>query len=379
MPPAIDYWGHGYATGYGIAAQRLVLALLAQGVALGWTPIEFGGTDPRFPPSKRGSVRDLDHHRRGRHRFDALVLHATPEIIPAAQQFQGDAALICHTVWETEHIQRHWPELLNRCDGVIVPTEWNAETFRAGGVTVPIEVVPHVARHDTTVEVSWLDDLAGRFVVYTVAAWSPRKAPWQAMEVFARAFEPDDDTVAFILKTGPEVFPGQVDVDAPAAVGDRTWFAMAKVMGQLGPTPEIRLVDRPLTDSELGGLHQRGDCFLGLSHGEGWDLGAFDAAMWGTPVIATDWGAPPLYLDRGSSWLVPARVGPAHLRGWGESGPGWAHPNLDRAVAMLREIRADPSAANQRAERQVEPLRTEYAPEPVATQFLRALDRLLGR
>ncbi|MDZ7677312.1 MAG: glycosyltransferase [Acidimicrobiales bacterium] len=379
MHPTIDYWGHGYASGYGVAAQRLVLALLGHGLAVRWTPIEFAGTDPRFQPSRRGSVPDLEHHRRGQRRFDALVLHATPEIIPAAQQFRGDAALICHTVWESEHIQSHWPELLNRCDGVIVPTEWNAETFRRGGVTAPIEVVPHVARPDTIDEVAWLDDLAGRFVVYTVAAWSPRKAPWLAMEAFARAFDPDDDTVAFVLKTGPEVFPGQVDVDAPSAVGDRTWFAMAKVMGRLGPTPEIRIIDRFLTESELGGLHQRGDCFLGLSHGEGWDLGAFDAAMSGTPVVVTDWGAPPLYLDRASSWLVPARSVPTGLRDWGESGSGWAQPDLDRAVAMLREIRADPAAATQRAMRQVEPLRTEYAPEPVARRFLGALDRLLGR
>jgi hypothetical protein len=48
-------------------------------------------------------------------------------------------------VWETDRTPRHWPELLNAVDRVIVLSEWNRAVFEADGVHVPISVVPHVA------------------------------------------------------------------------------------------------------------------------------------------------------------------------------------------------------------------------------------------
>lgn len=380
MSLLVEYWGHGYATGYGISAQRLVRALLGAGVGVRWRPIDFGVKSPDLPADRR-SHGGLDAHRDVPGRADVVVVHAVPEVLPAAFAERGDRPLVCHTVWETDRLQSHWPELLNRCDLVIVPTEWNAEVFRDGGVTVPVAVVPHVAPDPEPADTRWLEELDGRFLVYTIAAWSLRKTPWRVLEAVAHAFGGDDE-VALVLVSGSRVESGLEDFTLPPPVQAATWAAVARTVARLGPMPEFRYICHVLTDDAVRGLHRRGDCWVSLPHGEGWDLGAFDAACAGTPVITTGWGAPPTYLDPGASWLVPAELVPAE-RVYRPDDPAaatarWAEPDLDAAVAALREVRADPGAARRRAADQAAALTERYSPAAVATTFLDALGTHLG-
>ena len=64
------------------------------------------------------------------------------------------------------------------------------------------------------------------------------------------------------------------------------------------------LSTRALSEEEVDDLHRRGDCYLSLSRGEGWGLGAFDAAAWGNPVIVTGWGAAAEFLPDGYPYFV---------------------------------------------------------------------------
>lgn len=379
MPrPAIHYLSHGYATGYGVAGWRLALALLEAGADLSWTPIDFDPVAPAFPPD-RPAHPVLDQLRRPVSGADVVVLHAIPEVIPALEGADGGAPIVCHTVWEADRLQPHWPELLNRCAGVIVPTRWNAEVFRESGVTVPVEVVPHVrAQDDLPTDQRWLAEAGDRFVVGTIAAWEERKAPWRTVEAYAKAFSPDDQ-VLLVLKTGAEHQSDAPRFRGPPERDRQTSWALAMALRDLGRTPPLLLVDRILTEAEIRGLHERADCWLSLPHGEGWDLGAFDAAAAGTPVITTGWGGPAEYLDAGLSHLVPGPLVPArYLASAPDQGMRWCDPDVDAAVGALRWVRGHPRAARRRARRQQAALRDPYAPATVATDFLAALERILA-
>jgi hypothetical protein len=127
------------------------------------------------------------------------------------------------------------------------------------------------------------------------------------------------------------------------------------------------------------GLHRWADCWLSLPHGEGWDLGAFDAAIGGNQVVTTGWGAPAEYLSADAAWLVPVEEvpvpsGPGHHHG--DVAGSWAEPDLDAAVESLRAA----ASGERRAEvdRQAERLRQEHAPQVVADRFVAAVDELLG-
>ncbi|WP_217619465.1 hypothetical protein, partial [Achromobacter sp. GbtcB20] len=87
-----------------------------------------------------------------------------------------------YCTWESDRIPAHWPAILYRYDGVLVPSRFNAEVFRAGGVTVPLHVVPHMRRHahdDVTPQERadlrrQLGIGADAFVFYTIGAWMLR-------------------------------------------------------------------------------------------------------------------------------------------------------------------------------------------------------------
>ncbi|CAN5441140.1 hypothetical protein BH10ACT1_BH10ACT1_33910 [soil metagenome] len=375
MAPAVHYLSHPFATGYGVAGRRLVLALVDLGVELSWTPIDFGLDTWRYDPA-RPVHPDLAPLRSRPIDADVVVVHAIPEVIPGIEHLRPPgAALVCHTVWEHVELQPHWPALLNRCDGVVVPTEWNAAAFADAGVTVPIAVVPHVASIDPEVDAAWLGpaglDLGDRTVFHSLAAWNDRKQPGTTVDAFTRAFGPDDDVV-LVLKTDQEIAHPLPAPPGPPGRRRLTSWSVATIVHRNHPAPDVRITHQSLSDAQVAALHRRSDCWLSLPHAEGWDLGAFDAATVGTPVITTDTPGPASYLG-GSPLLVPGAPAPNPA----VAGTTWVDPDLDAAIERLRAHHADPDPARRWAATHAVELRERYDPHAVAGQFLAAVSSML--
>ena len=107
--------------------------------------------------------------------------------------------------------------------------------------------------------------------------------------------------------------------------------------------PHITLSTRLLDPGELDYLHTESDCFLLLSHGEGWGLGAFDAAASGNPVIVTGWGGTLEFLPECYPYVVEYDLLPtttAEPDAWWEPLPveRWANARIDHAVELLRRV-----------------------------------------
>jgi hypothetical protein len=108
-------------------------------------------------------------------------------------------------------------------------------------------------------------------------------------------------------------------------------------------------------------LHRGGDCYLSLSRGEGWGLGAFDAAAWGNPVVVTGWGAAPEFLPGGYPYFVEydliATTSDSSDALW-QPRPGerWAKARVSHGATLLRHVyehRAEAEAWGRRSQSHV--------------------------
>lgn len=354
-------------TGYGDAGDRMVRALRESGITVEyrgvteWRRVSEQRDTGVLPALIRHSRDDCAEDRAPR---DApTVAHLVPEHYPVLRELRRDGPLIGHTVWETDRVPAHWPPLLNGVDGIVVPTEWNREVFRACGVTTPISVVPHVACEpvpgDDGIQLGLPDDVV---VFYTISRWDERKAPWVTLRGFLEAFSADDP-VALVVKTGQ----GQVGDRFPA-------IAVARLFGEYSRPPRVQFEVGDWTDDRVAGLHARGDCFISLTHGEGWGIGAFDACAYGNPVVITGWGGQLEYLDADAGFLVDYDLVPVrHGASSYTSDQHWAEPRLDHAVELLRAVAADPVAARRRAATMLPRMRNEFAGPAVARRLTAAV------
>lgn len=355
-------------SGYGVAGRRCIDALITAGVDVAWEPQPTEHRERRVPG--RGTSPLLLECYRPTHACDTTVMHTMPEWWSGIRHGFGRGRYVGHSVWELERYPESWHGDAFAADRLWVPTEWNRRTFQRGGVTQPIDVLPHVVSREPVAEPP-IDLRDGVTVFTTVASWHPRKRPDWVVEAYARAFR-KGDPVLLVVKTAAwtDAWPADNDLQ------QMTWWQLMQVLRRHDNPPDVMLVNDEFSDAEVNGLVARADCYVSLACSEGWGLGMFDAAVLGTPVITTGYGGHLAYLGADHPGLVPYDVVPVdgvqnapHF----QDGMQWAAPRLDVAAAMMRAI-ADgtsllPSAAPGLAAR----LRAAYSPEVVgqrAREFL---------
>jgi glycosyltransferase involved in cell wall biosynthesis len=371
---ALRYVVEDAPTGYGDAADRLVRAVRDAGTRVeyrGWSNTR-GGAAPALMQCARDPFPD-ELARPGA----PTVVHLVPEYLPQVRSVVAGGAFVSHTVWESDRLPQHWPGLLNATDLVMVPTEWNRDVFVGSGVRTPVAVVPHVATApvpgDGGTSMGLRDD---DFVFYTIGRWDERKAVFLTLEAYLRAFTADDPVV-LVVKTNPrlEMPPGEWGAGNPLAW--TTAWQVASLVKQHRTPARVHLEVELWDDGRIAGLHTRGDCYLTLARGEGWGLGAFDAAAYGNPVVATGWGGFLEYLDDDSAFLVDHTLAAVEHNAFASYSPDqrWAAPDLDHAVDVLRAVVADPAAARARAALARDRVLERYSPARVAATFLDVISR----
>ncbi len=376
----LRYVAEDAPTGYGDAADRLVNALRGEGTRVayrGWSNTR-GGAEPALVPFSRDVAPDEEAAP-----GTPTVVHLVPEYYPLVHEvIAGLGPFVAHTVWETDRVPAHWPDLINQADRVVVPTEWNREVFASGGVTIPIDVVPHVACDpvpgDEGASLAIDDDL---FVVYSIGRWDQRKAMFHTVRAFLEAFD-GDDPVVLVVKSGPRI--EMPPIEAWGTSNPMAWttgWQVAHLVSRYANPAHIRLEVGTWTDEQIAGLHTRGDCYLSLPRGEGWGIGAFDAAAYGNPVVATGWGGLLEFLDPTVASLARSTLVPVEHHAFASYSPDqrWAEPDVDHAAQLLRSVFDDRVTARERAVEFSEHVLREYAPSAVAAQFMGVISELNGK
>jgi len=239
------------------------------------------------------------------------------------------------TMLEVTGMPRDWVAGCNAMDEVWVPSSFNVETFRAGGVKVPIRVMPLGVDIDYFHPNITASRASDRFTFLSVFEWGPRKNPEMLLRAFTEEFTKADDVMLLLSITNRD-----------PSVNVRHEIERLELPD--GP-PMVVMVNPGFSEYQMGALYRSADCFVLPTRGEGWGMPVLEAMACGLPAIATSYGGPADYLHDDIGYplnvrsLVPAR-------GWRPYHDGfeWAEPDDDHLRFRMREVFDRPEKAHLR-------------------------------
>ena len=367
-PPSLLYATIFDRSGYAAAARRYLRALteVHHPVALfGMRHTGFGVHPTDDLTSAPEEMRQLPTTAAD----DATVLvHCIPHSWHRVAERFPDRRLIGQTVWEADQLPTRWRTELACVGEIWVPTQWNADTFRASGITVPLHVVPHAV--DTTEPRPPKFELDGSpFMFLNIGTWDWRKRPDLLLHAYLKAFTATDDVV-LVLKTDLKV----LSWDTTSDVEKNTWWQVMDVVRRYRNPAAVVLVTDAWSDANMAWISATADCYVSLTCTEGWGLGAFDAAAAGTPLIMTGHGGQMEWMGTDHPGAVPFEmVTASHPNGMFEHGTEWAIADVDAAADMMRSVYAGGSEITAAAGPLATRLHERYSLRAVGETMVEAL------
>lgn len=331
--PGVKYIGPVFdGSGYAEAARNYVLSIHRQGYPVKLSPITFEKTRPNL--GKGGEI--LTSLVNNNVDYDKVIVHCTPDLWHNFTQADRGKYLIGYTVWETSGLHSIWSTACNKANEIWVPCDWNIEVFRNSGVQVPLHKVPHaISVPDLETVPSFnLDGISPNdFIFYSVFQWQERKNPYGLLTAYCSAFTGVKD-VTLVLKTYRRDQGSDKDLIKNLIMDFRKFVSLDNF-------PKMYLVVDNLSNSDMLGLHKRGDCFVLLQRSEGWGLPHFEAAACGKPVITPAYGGQTEFLNSDNSYLVDYSLTPVTGMTWSpyyRADQYWCEPDIQQAIQTMRHV-----------------------------------------
>jgi hypothetical protein len=131
-------------------------------------------------------------------------------------------------------------------------------------------------------------------VFYSINVWDPR---WRRSRQCFSAPLPDDK-VSLVLKTSTAIDASSLERRTAGGIPERIRALQDGIAAETGrPCAHVAVIAaEDVSGRVIDAVHATGDCYVSLSHGEGWGMGAFDAATLGKPVLIAPYGGPADYL-----------------------------------------------------------------------------------
>ncbi len=285
--------------------------------------------------------------------YSTVIIHSVPLVwnelfFNANINSDKNIKIIGRTVWEFENVHPDWIKSINESvvTTVSVPTEWNKQIFIKNGVTKPIIVEPHVFTNvgDTrfTIEhllkksvIIYKKDLVGinlndYYKFYCIEQLTHRKNIDDTIETFCRSFKSTDRVILFV-KTFRANYSIEEQIECAKYINELTL--------KYDHAPIVFIKDQ-LNYDEIQSLHYNCDCYLTLTHTEGFGLSIHDAYNHKNKIIATGYGGHVEYLGIDYEGLIKynlTEVNSYIFRNYYlDNKYKWATPDKDHAVELCK-------------------------------------------
>ncbi len=319
-------------SGYAQACRGNILALHELGVPITLTPVSFETIRPDL--GDHGEVlNDLVHKSID---YNIVFIHTTPEFWEKYRE--DDKTNIGYTIWETTKLHPDWSDYINKnVDKVLVGCTWNEGVFKESGVEIPIGVVPHginMSEFDGIEPYKISGVVDDTFMFYSIFQWNERKHPLALIKAYWYAFQ-NNENVALVLKTYRSDYS---DTERDAI---RSTLKRLKHIMPMDNHAKVFLISDMLTNDEILGLHDRGDCYVSLDRGEGFGLSHFTAGANGNPILITGFGGATEYAKEDNSYLVNYSLTPVSGMPWSPWYRGsqlWAEPDVLNGAELMKYV-----------------------------------------
>jgi glycosyltransferase involved in cell wall biosynthesis len=255
---------------------------------------------------------------------------------------------IVYTSWERDRVHPDIIEALSGIADLWVPCEANLQAFVQSGMDLsrvhvmpyPYEPSTHLTTQIPLPRGHGLVPSYKRF--YAIGKWEPRKDYDRLIGAFLLAFTPRD-RVCLTLKTfGYGKWSNYPSLEESG----RKWVNDPAVVAR-GWTPKsvnrvVRFLDEELTDAEIADLHRTNNIYVSSSHGEAFDIPAFDAMCAGNSLVHIGYGGTADYARCATKLQsvsqVPWKFGQVHPDYKWEPDARWAEYELSDLVTALQMV-----------------------------------------
>ena len=275
---------------------------------------------------------------------------------------------IGYWVWETSRVPDEWEPLFDTIDEIWTPSSFCQDLF-AQKAGVPVVKIPHNVNVDVPEQMdrNVLRLPENRFLFLCAADFlstPERKNPLGAIEAFVKAFGPNPEHTALVVKLSNSHLKPDV---------------MRDIQRCCDSNSGIIVLDGYLTRPMVNGLLNACDCYVSLHRSEGFGLPIAEAMYLGKPAIGTGWSGNMEFMTPHNSLLVrhtmtelQDNVPPYH------KGEIWAEPDLDHAAEHMQRIVSDESLREGIGQQARQDMREHFSPQRIG-RLIRDRLTVIGR
>lgn len=279
------------------------------------------------------------------------LVHTNPNVLAHTPGLLDPTTLqapirIGYWAWELEQFPEGWQDHFRHFHEIWCPSSFTAQAL-AQRAPIPVVAVPHLpdwprlnALHATRLATPRGGRPFRFLTLFDYWSTPERKNPAGVIEAFQRAFPlggSDAPAVELVIKTSSaEQFPARA----------------AELRALTASDPRIRWLEELLSSAQLDALLASAQVLVSLHRAEGFGLVLAEAMGSGLPVIATGYSGNLEFCMPGSYFSIPWQ--PVTIPATAGDYPAsaiWAQPDLDAAAQAMRQLAADPAAAQALGER----------------------------
>lgn len=220
-------------------------------------------------------------------------------------------------------------DYINLYDIIITPSEIGKNIMIENGVIQPIIVIPNY--YDPNVIPNSFYSKSDKFTFYSESTGIIRKNIPNLLKYFLETFTAADN-VRLVIKTS----------------SDRV-NELNSILSKYKDRPEVVIITKHLSDEDLESIMSNIDCYICLSHMEGFCIPIINALKWGKKVIAlnTEISGYGDFLNHDNAYLVNCKRIPIDkelesLLIWGEDSE-WEEPDYEHYRLLLKQVITDNS------------------------------------